>query len=168
MINLTDAWNFNELLKNFLNTPVLYNNIHLDPEQMKNHKQELQNKLWYFFTTHINDIGFRDCRYSGRVIRVLNCRKSRVEFDGIVTHWSCDIHSFVKQAKGFDFTKRYTWISASIKDGFNVNQYYIYHNPHCEFECEVLYPMEESVVSDMFYGTYEEFQKHNERRTYEN
>ena len=148
---------FNRQLEYFTDTPPFANHIHDDPENALKDKQELYENIWLYFQRHKNK--FQKCVYKGRIIRVMDCQKPKVVFDGYLTHWSACIRSFIAMAKGFEENKRYTWVVAEVSDGFYINNYE-HSNIFCRDEFEVIYPMNKEVVTDLFYGTFEEFERH--------
>jgi len=162
MMEVMDSIKFNEYLEYFTNTPPFRSTKYDDPIATKQYKEELNKYIWIYFQNNLDY--FDDCIYNGLVYRVLDCQKSKVYFDNYITHWSYDIDSFISKVKGFDTKHRYTWITANIKNGFDVTQYDEYHNSFIDFECEIIFPMSKDSVIDVFYGTYDEFVKHRERK----
>lgn len=103
-------------------------------------------------------------KYVGNVYRVIDCKKDEVEYHHLIASW-------VSNPKSFDnFNKinrkhRYTFlIGKTGRDwAFDVNKYRKYINnrhQYTEHESEIILPMDEEYVTDMFYGTLEEFYKY--------
>ena len=103
-------------------------------------------------------------KYVGKIYRVIDCRKSRVEYHQLIASWTDSPEAF-KQFNHLCKKHRYSFLIADTgKDwAFDVNKYRNNtKNRHCytEHESEIIFPMDKQYVVDLFYGTLEEFYKH--------
>lgn len=103
-------------------------------------------------------------KYVGKIYRVIDCRKSQVEYHRLIASWTDTPEAF-KQFNHLCKKHRYSFLIADTgKDwAFDVNKYRNNtKNRHCytEHESEIIFPMDKQYVVDLFYGTLEEFYKH--------
>lgn len=103
-------------------------------------------------------------KYTGGVYRVINCRKYEVEFHKLIASWVSDVEAF-KSFNHLYKKSKYTFLIGNTgRDwAFDVNKYRKYINnrhQYTEHESEIILPMDEEYVADMFYGTLEEFYKY--------
>lgn len=103
-------------------------------------------------------------KYTGRLYRVINCKESRIEYHQLIASW-------VKNPKAFkDFnqlckSQKYSFlIGKTGRDwAFDVNMYRKHtenRHPNTEYETEVILPMNQKYIVDLFYGTLEEFYRY--------
>lgn len=107
-------------------------------------------------------------KYVGKIYRVIDCRKSRVEYHQLIASWTNSPEAF-EQFNHLYEKHRYSFLIADTgKDwAFDVNKYRNNtNNRHCytEHESEIIFPMDKQYVVDLFYGTLEEFYKHIKAR----
>lgn len=107
-------------------------------------------------------------KYVGKIYRVIDCRKSQVEYHQLIASWTDTPEAF-KQFNHLYKKHRYSFLIADTgKDwAFDVNKYRKNtDNEHCytEHESEIIFPMDKQYVVDLFYGTLEEFYKHLKTR----
>ncbi len=103
-------------------------------------------------------------KYVGKIYRVIDCRKSQVEYHQLIASWT-DVPEAFKQFNHLCKKHRYSFLIADTgKDwAFDVNKYRNNtKNRHyyTEQESEIIFPMDKQYVVDLFYGTLEEFYKH--------
>ena len=103
-------------------------------------------------------------KYTGGVYRVINCRKYEVEFHKLIASWVSDVEAF-KSFNHLYKKSKYTFLIGNTgRDwAFDDNKYRKYINnrhQYTEHESEIILPMDEEYVTDMFYGTLEEFCKY--------
>lgn len=103
-------------------------------------------------------------KYVGKIYRIIDCRKSQVEYHQLIASWTDTPEAF-KQFNHLCKKPRYSFLIADTgKDwAFDVNKYRNHtKNRHCytEHESEIIFPMDKQYVVDLFYGTLEEFYKY--------
>ena len=109
-------------------------------------------------------------KYVGKIYRVINCRKSRVEYHQLIASWTDSPEAF-KRFNHLCKKHRYSFLIADTGKNwaFDVNKYRNNtKNRHCytEYESEIIFPMDKQYVVDLFYGTLEEFYRYiRTRRT---
>ena len=133
---------------------------------IKNLISETNNDLMAKFNAINEDIS--SWKYVGKIFRVIDCRKSRVEYHQLIASWTDSPEAF-KQFNHLCKKHRYSFLIADTgKDwAFDVNKYRNNtNNRHCytEYESEIIFPMDKQYVIDLFYGTLEEFYKHIKAR----
>ena len=107
-------------------------------------------------------------KYNGKVYRVVNCKKHEVEYHELIASWVSNIKAF-ESFNHLCKNSKYTFLIGNTgKDwAFNVNKYREHINNrhrYTEHESEIILPMNEKYVTDIFYGTLEEFYKYIEAK----
>ena len=121
-------------------------------------------------TAKLNEINedINSWKYVGKIYRVIDCRKSQVEYHQLIASWTDTPEAF-KQFNHLYENHRYLFLIADTgKDwAFDVNKYRKNTaNKHCytEHESEIIFPMDEGHIIDSFYGTLKEFYQHIKKR----
>ena len=105
-------------------------------------------------------------KYVGKIYRVIDCRKSRVEYHQLIASWTNSPEVF-KEFNHLYEDQEYTFLIAETREdwAFDVNKYRKHaSNRHIftEHESEIILPMDKKYIVDTFYGTLEGFYHHIE------
>lgn len=103
-------------------------------------------------------------QYKGKVYRAINCKKRKVKYHGKIASWTKNINAFSKFNHLYS-NQKYTFLVADATEflGFDVNKYRkIIKERHRFTECEeeIIFPMDKKYVTDVFYGTLDEFKEY--------
>lgn len=118
----------------------------------------------------LNEINedIKNWKYTGRVYRVINCKKCKVEYHRLIASWVSDTKAFESFNHLYKNSRNTFLIGETVRDwAFDVNKYRNNtKNRHCytEHESEIIFPMDKRCIVDLFYRTLEEFYGHIETR----
>lgn len=111
----------------------------------------------------LNDIeeDIKNWKYTGKIYRVIDCKKDRIEYHQLITSWVNDPEVF-EQFNHLCKKHKYSFLIGDTGDdwAFDVNKYRKHTNnrhQYTEYESEIIFPIDKKCIVDVFYGTLEEF-----------
>ena len=106
-------------------------------------------------------------KYDGMLYRVLDIKPHKVVYHNMISSWAKNVDVFDEFIdKGNLLTNtEYTFLIANTRGyfGFDVNKYRTYirdKHTYTEYEDEIIFPMNREFITDVFYGTLEDFKKY--------
>ncbi len=103
-------------------------------------------------------------KYTGKVYRVMDCKPVQIKYHGLIASWTNKPDAFASFNHLYRGMKYTFLIGTTGRDwGFDVNKYRKHIDDihgFTEYESEIILPMHEKYVTDVFYGTLDEFYKY--------
>lgn len=127
------------------------------------HYEMLKNNKSHFYKDLENSIN--TWKYTGKIYRVIDCNPSKLEYHNMIASWTSDLEVF-NNFNHLNKDRKYTFIVGAARGknwGFDVNKYRSIKNIQHKFtehEAEIIFPMNNKYIKDIFYGTLKGFYQH--------
>ena len=105
--------------------------------------------------------------YQGNIYRLLTCSRNNIVYHNKIASWSSNLVG-IEHLVDVKYNTKYTFLIGNTFDsyGFNFGKYNsvakLNQNKNVNQEHEIIFPMDDRYVIDVFYGTFDEFKKYVE------